>query len=144
MSSFTERFISFTRSTYQYSLRNSYCILDNLVPKINLYLLSEYGAVSETVRRWGLCQMQGMTFFMWQISFTFHDQGDRNRRASEFPFYSTDSFTHLPIYLLINEYLRARHKLNTSDAAVRKTQVVPPSRSLQRRCVMSECHEGDV
>lgn len=37
-------------------------------------------------------------------------------------FYSTPlTLTHLPIYLLINEYLRARHRLSTSDETVRKT-----------------------
>lgn len=76
---------------------NSYWSLDNLMPKINLCLLSEHGVVSETVRKQGLCQMQGKTFFTWPISSTFHDKDDRNRRAIEFLLYCTDS--HPPAHL---------------------------------------------
>lgn len=121
------------------SLSNSYCSLDNLMPKINLYLLSEHGVESGTVRKWNSIRCRAWLFslskflcFMTRLV----------RIGEPLNFHSTPpTLIHLPINLLLSEYLRARHKLSTSDAAVRKTQVVPPSRSLQRRWVMSKCHE---
>ena len=62
--------------------------------------------------------MLRVTFFTWKISFTFHDLGDRNGRAIDFPFHRL-SLTHLFIHSL-NKYLRARHELSTRDAAMRK------------------------
>lgn len=64
----------FTKFIYQsVSFCNSYCSLDNLMPKKDLYLVCEHGVLWETVRKMRLMLNAGNDFLHLANSFTFHN-----------------------------------------------------------------------